>query len=63
MEQARRAVDYGLQRRATLAALFRGLATATDVCDADPYLLRAAKHHGEPTARDARSAAASRWSS
>jgi len=48
----RAAVDYGLQRRATLAALFRGLATATDVCDADPYLLRAAKHHGEPTSRD-----------
>jgi len=48
----RAAVDYGLQRRATLAALLRGMATATDVCDADPYLLRAAKHHGEPTARE-----------
>jgi hypothetical protein len=45
-------VDYSLQRRATLTALFQGGATTTDVCDADPYLLRAAKHHGEPTQRD-----------
>lgn len=44
-------VDYSLQRRATLAALFQGGATTVDVCDADPYLLRAAKHHGEPTER------------
>lgn len=26
--------------------------TTTDACDADPYLLRAAKHHGEPVERD-----------
>lgn len=26
-----------------------GTATLDDVCDAHPYLLRAAKHHGEPT--------------
>jgi hypothetical protein len=44
-------VDYSLQRRATLAALFHGGALTTDVCDADPYLLRAAKFHGEPTDR------------
>lgn len=44
-------VDYSLQRRATLQALFSGAATTTDVCDAHPYLLRAAKHHGEPTDR------------
>lgn len=50
---AKRSVtDYTLQRRATLAALFRGLATSTDVCDADPYLLRAALHHGELTEQD-----------
>lgn len=42
-------VDYSLQRRATLVALFQGGALTTDVCDADPYLLRAAKFHGEPT--------------
>jgi Family of unknown function (DUF5318) len=49
---ARRAViDYALQRRAALESLFRGHATTTDLCDADPYLLRAAHHHGEPTAR------------
>jgi hypothetical protein len=45
-------VDYSMQRRATLTALFSGGALATDVCDADPYLLRAAKHHGEPAGRD-----------
>ena len=42
-------VDYGLARRATLAAVFTGRSTVTDVCDAHPYLLRAAKFHGEPT--------------
>lgn len=47
----RAVIDYSLQRRATLAALQRGAATPTDVCDADPYLLRAAKHHGRPTDR------------
>jgi hypothetical protein len=42
-------VDYGLARRATLASVFSGHTTVTDVCDAHPYLLRAAKFHGEPT--------------
>ena len=32
-------------------ALFTGGASPTDVCDADPYLLRAAKHHGEADRR------------
>lgn len=45
----RSVVDYGLARRATLASVFAGRATVTDVCDAHPYLLRAAKFHGEPT--------------
>jgi len=40
--RARMFVDYTLQRRATLEALHRGRATSTDVCDAHPYLLRAA---------------------
>lgn len=42
-------VDYALQRRATLHALQSGALGASDVCDADPYLLRAAKFHGEST--------------
>jgi hypothetical protein len=42
-------VDYGLARRATLASVRAGRTTITDVCDAHPYLLRAAKFHGEST--------------
>ena len=42
-------VDYGLARRATLASVFAGHTTVADVCDAHPYLLRAAKFHGEST--------------
>jgi hypothetical protein len=49
VETVRSVIDYSLARRATLASLFRGQATSTDVCDAHPYLLRAAKHHGEAT--------------
>ena len=36
-------IDYTLDKRATLMALYRG---AVNACDADPYLLRAAKFHG-----------------
>jgi hypothetical protein len=51
MWSQRSVIDYSLQRRATLATLFRGGATTMDdVCDADPYTLLAAKHHGEPVA-------------
>jgi hypothetical protein len=48
----RSVIDYSLARRATLTSL-RGLGSTTveDVCDASPYLLRAARHHGEPTER------------
>jgi len=52
MWSQREVIDYALQRRNTLATLRRpgrGLARA-EVCDADPMLLRAAKHHGEPAA-------------
>lgn len=42
-------IDYGLARRATLMDLFAGRASTLDVCDAHPYLLRAARYHGEPT--------------
>ncbi|HEX5017500.1 MAG TPA: DUF5318 family protein [Actinomycetes bacterium] len=47
----RAVIDYALQRRATLVALRRGQAFASDLCDADPYLLRAAEHHGVPAGR------------
>jgi hypothetical protein len=42
-------VDYALARRATLTALETGRASALEVCDAQPYLLRAARYHGETT--------------
>jgi hypothetical protein len=45
----RQHVDYALARRATLSALFGGRATSMEVCDAHPYLLRAARYHGEAT--------------
>ena len=48
MWSQRMVVDYGLARRATLADLFSGGLTVDDACDAHPYLLRAAKYHGEP---------------
>lgn len=43
-------IDYALQRRSAVLALFNGGALDSDACDADPYLLRAAKHHGEAAA-------------
>jgi hypothetical protein len=49
MATRRSVVDYALVRRATLAAVRAGNTTVTDVCDAHPYLLRAAKFHGEAT--------------
>ncbi len=51
MWSQRAVVDYTLHKRATLAAFRTGFATTTDVCDPDPYTLRAAKHHGQPTER------------
>jgi Family of unknown function (DUF5318) len=51
MWSQRSVIDYSLQRRATLSSLFKGgLPAFDDVCDADPYTLRAAKFHGEPAA-------------
>ncbi|TDC60984.1 hypothetical protein E1200_29565 [Actinomadura sp. GC306] len=41
-------VDYGLAKRAALAELRSGSLTRDDACDAHPYLLRAARYHGEP---------------
>ncbi|MEI6649384.1 MAG: DUF5318 family protein [Actinomycetes bacterium] len=51
MWSKRDSVDYSLDRRATLIALFQGKASAMEACDADPYLRRAAKYHGERTER------------
>ncbi len=47
MRTQRAIIDYALARRATLADLFAGRISTLDVCDAHPYLLRAAKYHGE----------------
>ncbi|MGP4023016.1 DUF5318 family protein [Actinomadura sp. 3N407] len=44
-------VDYGLAKRAALAELRSGALTRDDACDAHPYLLRAAKYHGEPAGK------------
>mgnify|MGYP006270796761 FL=1 len=41
-------IDYSLDKRQTLLALFRGV---VDACDADPYLMRAAKYHGSKAGR------------
>ena len=41
-------IDYALQRRASLYAFFNGGMLSSEFCDADPYLLKAAKFHGEP---------------
>ena len=44
----RSVISHALERRAALLRLFGGGGLSSDLCDADPYLLRAAKHHGEP---------------
>jgi hypothetical protein len=46
-ETATPLVDYTLARRSVLASLRRGRLTTTDVCDAHPELLRAARNIGE----------------
>jgi hypothetical protein len=45
----RSVIDYALQRRALLADLYAGRISAIEVCDATPYLQRAAKYHGQRT--------------
>jgi uncharacterized protein DUF5318 len=49
---ARSVVDYTLARRGTLLDLRWGRVSTMDVCDAHPYLLRAARFHGTATDRD-----------
>jgi hypothetical protein len=45
----RQVVDYALQRKALLAQVHSGRVGVMEVCDANPYLLRAAKFHGQPS--------------
>ena len=45
----RQVVDYALQRKALLAEVHSGRVGTMEVCDANPYLLRAAKFHGVPS--------------
>ncbi|SEP12164.1 hypothetical protein SAMN05660991_03375 [Trujillonella endophytica] len=42
-------MDYSLRRRAVLAAVQTGRTSLYEVCDAGPYLTRAARHHGDRT--------------
>ena len=42
-------MDYSLQRRAVLAGVYAGRTGLFEVCDASPYLTRAARFHGDPT--------------
>ena len=44
-------LDYALARRSVLVHARSEALVREQVCDADPYLLRAAKHHGEQTER------------
>ena len=47
----RHVLDYVLARRAVLEQIKHDALLREQVCDADPYLLRAAKFHGEPSGR------------
>ena len=45
--RARAVVDYSLARRATLTGLASGRVARREVCDAQAYLVRAARYHGQ----------------
>jgi hypothetical protein len=49
MRTQRQVVDYSLQKRALLRELYSGRVGTYEVCDASPYLLSAARFHGEAT--------------
>jgi hypothetical protein len=49
MRPQRQVVDYSLRRRALLRDLHGGRVGTHEVCDASPYLLSAARFHGEGT--------------
>ncbi len=51
-EPIRGVVSYRLARRALLDELRRGQKGRTEVCDAHPELIRAARHHGDDTGED-----------
>jgi Family of unknown function (DUF5318) len=48
-DSARCVVDYSLARRAALAGLRSGRIRPEDACDAQVYLRRAARYHGQRT--------------
>ena len=50
MRLQRQVVDYALRRRSLLSEVYSGRTGVSEVCDADPYLLRAAKYHGKLSA-------------
>jgi Family of unknown function (DUF5318) len=45
-------IDYTLAKRALLRDAKVGVLGLTDICDAHPELIRAARHVGEPTTND-----------
>ena len=49
MRTQRQVVDYSLQKRALLREVYAGRVGTYEVCDASPYLLSAARFHGEAT--------------
>lgn len=49
MRGSRQVVDYSLQKRALLQEVYAGRVGTYEVCDASPYLLSAARFHGEAT--------------
>lgn len=51
-EVPREVIDHSLSRRAAVLDILRTGGFNSDACDADPYLLRAAKWHGEPRDED-----------
>ena len=49
MRTVRGLVDYALRRRALLREVTSGRVPLSEVCEASPYLLQAAKFHGVPS--------------
>jgi hypothetical protein len=47
----REVINYALQRRSSIQAWKTGRVLKTDLCDADPYLKKAAQFHGVTTSR------------
>ncbi len=50
--EPRNVLDYVLAKRAVLEQIKQNALMAQSLCDADPYLLRAARYHGEQTDRN-----------